>query len=246
MTNVIQFRNDSLVDVFLTDFNQQKVSPAEAVDLPTNWVLSRKGSQLDTLVSSGDFVLINDQGLDCSSIKALRIMNGVPDALLEGGNPGEVFSPDINGTLVWAPSTATSTNIITGNISKKSGTTSFPDNNNIPLITSGTEIWSAIFTPTTSTAKVQIQFAATVDTKDDTGIALFRGLTCIASTIITKKEHTVNMAVIDIPNSTSQITYSARIGVMDDEGSWYVNRLKKERFGNTMQNQSYIVEEVGN
>lgn len=140
---------------------------------------------------------------------------------------------------------------VSGVIPKQSGTTRIPDDNSTPEITEGTEIWSDIITPSDIGHQIKIHFCMTIDASSSKriGVTLFRNSVCIGSAVTyiigNKKSHSFSMLVTDLPATTSPVTYSARIGRMDRNCSWYVNRLRYERFNNTMQKQGYSLEEIG-
>lgn len=91
--------------------------------------------------------------------------------------------------------------------------------NTAPLITDGAQAWSRAITPkvVTSVVDIRCNFVVDVDTNGRQVVAaLFRGTTCIFSTVtnISSSGHGSNMSVAftDTPGTTSAVTYSMRIG----------------------------------
>ena len=118
---------------------------------------------------------------------------------------------------------------ITGPINSSSGTTQIPKDNTVPQINEGTEIWNVTITPTYSTSRVGISFTAAVDASTNNRtiiIAVFRDSECISAMVneIDTASHPKNMTLVfvDTPNTTSPVTYSARIGI-DANSTWYCN-----------------------
>ena len=144
-----------------------------------------------------------------------------------------------------------------GAIPKASGTSTIPDDDTLPTVSEGHEIWSADITPGTTTAVVKVSFSITVDIYQGGGmgggdfdviVSVFRDSTNIGgmSTNITDyDEQQMSIVVVDAPSTTSQVTYSARIGKKSGEsGTWYVNRLQTEKYGGMLEKQGYILEEL--
>ncbi len=124
-----------------------------------------------------------------------------------------------------------------GDIVSMSGTTQIPLGTAAPLITQGTQIWSVGITPKNATSHIGISFTITADASANNRtliVAVFRGSTCIATILneIDTSSHPKNMTLLylDLPNTTSPIVYSARIGV-DSTATWYCNSTV---VGNTM------------
>lgn len=118
---------------------------------------------------------------------------------------------------------------ITGAISPVSGTTLITLGNTAPTITQGTQIWSGSITPKQVSSKVGISFTITADASANNRtlvISLFRGNTCIATTVneIDTSSHPKNMTLVFVDNSPAAgaNTYSARMGV-DSAATWYCN-----------------------
>ena len=118
---------------------------------------------------------------------------------------------------------------VTGEISPVSGTTLIPTGNTAPTNTQGTQIWSGSITPKQATSKVGVSFTITADASSNNRtlvIALFRGTTCIATTVneIDTSAHPKNMTLVfvDTTPGAGANTYSARMGV-DSAATWYCN-----------------------
>ena len=168
--------------------------------------------------------------------------------------PEEVLLDSISGTVAaW----------VSGKIPAKAGCTRIPWDNTTPLITEGTELWSDTLTPKSVSNKVVVQTSITVDAyaTEKIVMAVFRDSTCIGSTIIESKLDDddddddddeggvvvlpVQFTIEDSPNTTSQVTYSVRIGRGTSKGAWYVNRTRNSStlLGGTLENTAYVIME---
>ena len=141
------------------------------------------------------------------------------------------------------------TNIYSGTIGISSGTTTFPSYSLKPAISQGTEIMRHIVTPTSTQTKYTITtscfISASVKPKDII-VAVFRNNECFytfAKTIRTAVDlETCAISCTDIPNTTSSVTYSIRIGV-NSAATWYVNYSALKTFGGTTESAYVIYEQ---
>jgi len=144
--------------------------------------------------------------------------------------------------------------IVTDVIHAKSGTTKIPIDTSTPLITEGSNIWSDIITPESIVNKINITFTMMLgSSKDhrDITVAVFRNSVCIAASPVfihhRKKLYPFCYTIVDTPATTSQITYSVRVGRHpQSSGTWYVNRLQTlfGAYNGLIAKHSYIIEEV--
>lgn len=100
---IAQFRNDSVSTIYLEDYGHQRIVVSEVVTMTDEAQKTKFGEsiQLDTLLSAGDLVYIDDLGVDRSYADAARILDDTPDLLKGGGDAGEILSTDVAGDLVW-------------------------------------------------------------------------------------------------------------------------------------------------
>ena len=139
---------------------------------------------------------------------------------------------------------------ITGNIPGISGTIQFNPGNNAPSITDGTEIISTTLTPLYSTSRIVIQTSLLVGASNNNatvGVAVFRDSTCILTTLTNIPSNNglqnVSIFVVDIPNTTSQITYSMRMGPTGNQTAT-VNRDPSGNFWGGTLASNYIIYEL--
>lgn len=140
-----------------------------------------------------------------------------------------------------------------GSLSALSGTTTIPNDNTIPLITEGTQVWAQSITPSSASNTIRIHLCTQVSTQANNGtviLALFRGSTCLETKIQQLEgsglasafgSTAISFNVVDAPATTSSVTYSLRVGI--DTGTWYFGRTFEATHGGTSTGK-YIVEEV--
>lgn len=148
--------------------------------------------------------------------------------------------------------------ILYGTIPEKSGTSSFKKDRT-PSPSKGTSVFKRSLSLESSTNKllinVSVQIAIRGDDDDDeegyVGIALFRDGTCISSAIhggCTKEGElhgTLTINLMDEPNTTNQIEYELRVGLVDKGEIWYIGRSKhSDWFGGTLKLNGYTLTEV--
>lgn len=188
---------------------------------------------------------------------------GITDAVttLDGLTDVTITSPTANQTLYyngtqWINS-STGGNAGSGHIVRTvassiaaiSGTTTIPMDNTTPLITKGTQIWSATITPSASTTKMMISATAYMDANSQKVIVMhiFRNNTPICSTAINvaggSKPSTVSVQTTDAPATTSAVTYSCRVGLATS-GTWYVNTDSAPYFNGLLVNNGYRITEI--
>lgn len=133
-----------------------------------------------------------------------------------------------------------------------SGTTSIPQDNTIPTITEGTEIFSLAFTPTASNSNLLIQMDCQMSAANN-GVyivwALFEDSTCIGawSNYITASNNgcIINFNIVRAASSTSARTYSVRAGrASGTSGTYYYGYVTGNSYGQL--NQNYMtIQEIG-
>lgn len=158
------------------------------------------------------------------------------------GNPIDI------GTDYTVYSAGVGTGFYHGVIPFKSGTTRFSDENSPPVVTEGTEIWSFTVTPNFNTSVFTLSFTVQVDTSKqaDVVVAVFRNSTLVGATSRycsgSNKPGNMHVQFTDFPSTTSDVTYSARIGLLEKSGTWYINRTKDYTLGDSMEQNFVILE----
>ena len=101
---IARFRNDSAATIYLDDYGHQKIVVAEVVTMTDEAQKTKFGEsvQLDTLLSTGDIVYIDDLGADRNYADAARILDGVRDAVPSGGASYDLLCTDPSGSIVWS------------------------------------------------------------------------------------------------------------------------------------------------
>lgn len=115
------------------------------------------------------------------------------------------------------------------NVSPVSGTSIIPLTNSAPLITEGTEIWTATVTPNSTLSRFYISFSALVgsDTNNQ-GISftIFRGSQFITgSSVWADSLRPLNSTItaLDVPGSIVPVTYSLRAGI-SSAAEWHIGQ----------------------
>lgn len=142
--------------------------------------------------------------------------------------------------------------IVHGSVSQTSSNVQIPFDTTAPLITEGLELWSVSFTPLYSNSLIIIQSNqwTAVNSASDVVVtgALFRGTTCINSSLIgwstnTNDGSSSNIIYVDPAGSTSARTYSFRAGPNINATIFY-NRGVTATLGGTGTGQYIITEFV--
>jgi hypothetical protein len=116
-------------------------------------------------------------------------------------------------------------------IGAASGTTRTDLNATAPTSTTGTVIATVPFTPMYSTSTVEISIDALISSSranNGVTISVFRGNvlvdTVFHSCAAANETVTLKSTMVDAPNTTSQVTYTFKIGVNGGGNTWYLNR----------------------
>ena len=132
------------------------------------------------------------------------------------------------------------------------GNTIIPADTSTPLSTEGTVVWSQSITPTSTQSKIKIETSLYVDSSSNgktVTVALFRGTTCIralpAVVATAGRPIIVHVLSMDIPASTSAVTYSLRVGI-SSSATWYVNQgsASKLTYGGSANGSTYLLTEI--
>jgi len=126
--------------------------------------------------------------------------------------------------------------VVTQGVTESTGTTSIPQDNTLPQSNEGTEIVSINITPASTSNKILIianyQLSNSANDTYQRG-ALFRGTTCIDVNQECIQYSNAGLIfshhVYDQPNSTSQQTYSIRVGA--HQATWYAGSIYNNNFG---------------
>jgi hypothetical protein len=113
-----------------------------------------------------------------------------------------------------------------------------PDDDTVPTSSEGDEVLTANITPNDNSNKIAIKidgFALSLGTGSTAIAALFRGTTCIRTWKFGTNGTYVNFSVShkDSPASTSQLTYSVRIGATGSGVIWLNGSNTTRLFGGT-------------
>lgn len=139
--------------------------------------------------------------------------------------------------------------VVHGDINQISGTTSINNTNTAPSINNGTQLFSTEIIPESVDSKfiIDFSFMATVNTNGRSVlIALFRN-----NTFLTLCQHwdnaaffgDVSMHLVDTPNTTDSIVYSARVGIGGGNGTWYIGQSSNRSYGRDIPG-SWSIKEV--
>lgn len=140
-------------------------------------------------------------------------------------------------------------------LSSSSGTTRIAANTSTPVNTTGTQLWSKEIIPRSIDSVFLIQCGISVDTSSEQVICVnlfrdtvyiggvvtnFRGSGGLLSGDRTLGAGSINIQVLDVPLTTSPVTYQMRIG--NNTGTWYVNRRSNENTYGGIPSSWYIME----
>tara|TARA_R110002020_G_scaffold6973_1_gene29447 strand:- start:513 stop:1523 length:1011 start_codon:yes stop_codon:yes gene_type:complete len=138
-------------------------------------------------------------------------------------------------------------------ISKTTGTTGIPDDNTTPTTSEGTQIYSQAITPSSSSNKILMFYALQTGINVGSGVVIsaFRGSTCIGVSMMTtppgSNDGFISTAVtIDSPSTTSETTYTLRIGQLTSGYTWNVgSRGTSDKYNGMLEKNTVILQEIG-
>lgn len=136
-------------------------------------------------------------------------------------------------------------------ISRATGTTGIPDDDTTPTTSEGTQFYSQAITPTASSSKVLLFYALQVAINVGSAVVIsaFRGSTCIGVSIFgtpSGGNFMINSFVtIDSPNTTSETTYTLRIGEKTDTGTWIVGGKSNAEYNGMLEKNTVVLQEIG-
>ncbi len=131
-------------------------------------------------------------------------------------------------------------------IASSSGTSQITPSVSAPTTSQGTQLWSQAITPASTESTISIQGSFTVSGSNNAAIitiAVFRDSTFIGATMTRMATNNdtdcLTYNIVDIPATTSEVTYSCRVGTSN--GTWYVNRRTGENtYGGTKSGWSIV------
>ena len=128
-----------------------------------------------------------------------------------------------------------------GSVPTQSGTSIIPYGNAVPTTLLGTQVFSQVVTPTSTTSHIEVQFSGIGDlsaTSSYMTISIFRDLTFIGMSMLASGKQGADftsgfgVTVIDTPGVLTPVTYTARVGT--SAGTWYLGRGQAATFGNAV------------
>ncbi len=236
------------------------------INFSGNTIVSATATDLTLKTNAGNSVIVEavtgsstlsapasrDLHLTKSSGGALYLnSNKWPDA---DGSANQVIRTNGSGVLQWTTIRVTS-QLISGTFTPATGSTTIPYDGSTPLSSEGTQVWSQVITPSSSTSVIKINVSTSIGNtvgNNATIIALFRGSICIAANILdvnatvtlglgsASATTPTSFTLIDSPASTSAQTYSIRVG--SSSGNWYFGRGSQTLNGAAAGN--FILEEI--
>ena len=142
-------------------------------------------------------------------------------------------------------------NHTSGTIASITSTANIPLDDTVPLVTEGAEIASLAITPSDAANSIKVEASFTFgngDPASDAIACIFRDSTCIASFLTAddkSEERTWTLITSDNPSTTSEVTYSIRVGSPSGSNDWYVNRdAANNTLGGTRVHNQFILTEL--
>ena len=182
---------------------------------------------------------VNADKLATNAVTNAKIASGVSASKLTTGTlPFDAFP-------AHTPIQMKTTAILTG-----STATAIPHDNTVPTSSEGYQACTLNFTPTYNNSKILIECSFTYDKyNSNTGVigAIFRGTTCIGVQMSGDQDPGIlHLYCVDEPASTSQQTYSLRIGGNTNNSIWVHSRNSGPVFGgnDSIHGSDFIVTEI--
>jgi hypothetical protein len=213
-------------------------------------VVSYESLCLQNLVSTGNVAITGNLTVTgtvtSASIVGTPGADGAPGPQGPKGDtgaPGPQGLPGTSGNGVIAQ-------VKTGLCPKMSGTTLIPSDNTIPLITEGTLLWTQKITPSATTSRISITSSQYVDsstTNRNVTISIFRNTTCVHAQVVNittaARPEVLPITFVDLPATTSEVTYTARIGI-SSSATWHINNSNTSIGYGGVSPSNYIIMEL--
>lgn len=236
------------------------VGPASATDnavatydgttgkLLKDGVILGTAATLNTGVASGDVPLVGTK----SSTETLAGLVEKSTSAENVTGTDDTVNPTVAGVkeMIDTHAAIKILQSITSAVTANSGTTLIPDDNTTPLISAGTEVFSQVITPGSTSNTILIMGSISVEKSAGNGVNLvvFRGSVCIGTYIYKDSAANVPDAVPihikDEPATESATTYSIRAGG-NLAGTWRVNQRSPAKYNGTMALSAVTIQEIG-
>jgi len=195
----------------------------------------------------------------------LGIENIIQETPIES-KPITLIASDIINALGYAPTNpavlnnyalksqivqpAATGKVYDGSINVISGTAVIQLDSSAPTIADGAPLWSCQVSPTSVNSKFAIDFSAVSNSTAFLAtrtviITLFRNNTIIAWSASTQSANSpvpISLKVLDVPKSTTPVTYSLRVGI-SGSGTFYIGRASGASMGDA-NNSGWTIREV--
>ena len=225
-----------------------------AADLDDHFVIEDGGTD-GSGTNAGDNMLLEDttQGLaESVELSAITDRAGTSGQVLksQGAGSAPAFAAEAVGGLVLQ--------VVPMDIAQANGTTSIPRDGTVPTASEGTEIGTQAITLASTSSRVHVLGCPTLSDKTSVAqnsmfFSVFRGSTCIGGQSFdgntpggtSGKSGSTSFNIIDSPASTSELTYSVRVGILSGS-TWYVGQSRHQNtegdYGGTLENGVTLTE----
>lgn len=135
-----------------------------------------------------------------------------------------------------------------GVIPFQAGTTQYASSLVEPPITEGSEIWNTTLTPRSDSSMYTISFALQLDCSKAANImaAVYANSTLVGASMRyasgSDKPGNMHIQYTYKPPTPDPVTFTARIGLVESNGTWYINRTKTYTAGDSLQQHFVILE----
>jgi hypothetical protein len=197
-----------------------------------------------SLTSIPNSALVNNTTTIGSTSTALGATSTSLAGLINVTSSGTITAGTFSGTGIVR-------NIYHGTTAATSGTSTIPETTTVPVSTNGTQIWSQIVTPVSTTSRFVISQTFFCDNNTNArnvAVAVFRGTTNIGTTMVnisvSGRTATLSVHILDSPATVSAITYSLRVGTNGGAGTWYLNQSASGTTFGSSGGSDWIIMEI--
>ena len=202
---------------------------------------------IDFIISMGEPLLIgtpsagtvNATQLASNAVTNVKVASGISASKLTTGTlPFDAFPANTPIQMKTVP------------IQTFATATQIPFDNSVPTTSEGAQACTINFTPTYNNSKILIECSFVYDKYNtNTAVigAVFRGTTCIGVQMSGDQDPgMIHIYCVDEPASTSQQTYSLRVGGNTNNNIWVHSRNSGPLFGgnNSIHGSDFIVTEI--